>query len=252
MTDVSLVVTVHDETVVSGPTMRSADLAVAAAGARGYTVQTVIALDNATDATTDYFNQPAFDHWERWVMTEGDLGRVRNALVPRLDGRYVAFLDADDLFSENWLAEGVSTLVAAERRGERVIAHPEVNIIFDGVRAVLHNVDSGSELFTPYFLYLANCYDSLCLTPREAHLEVPYVHRDIPNGLSYQDWQFAVETLSRGWRHVVVPDTIIFKRRRDFSLMIESQQRKSLIRSLPEMAIDRIRDLAQLPPEPSG
>ncbi len=244
MADLSLVVTAHNETLVCGPTMRSADLAVAAARERGFTVQTVVALDNATEETTAYFHQPAFDHWERWVMTEGDLGRVRNALVPRLDGRFVAFLDADDLFSENWLAEGVAVLAAAEERGERVIAHPELNMIFDGVRAVLHNVDSDSELFTPYFLHLRNCYDSLCLTPREAHLAVPYVHRDIPNGLSYQDWQFAVETLARGWRHVVVPDTVIFKRRRDFSLMIESQQRRSLIRALPEMAIDRIRDLA--------
>ena len=40
-------------------------------------------------------------------MHEGDLGRVRNALVPRATGRYIAFLDADDLFSENWLAEGL-------------------------------------------------------------------------------------------------------------------------------------------------
>jgi hypothetical protein len=244
MADLSLVVTAHNETLVCGPTMRSADLAVAAARERGFTVQTVVALDNATEETNAYFHQPAFDHWERWEMTEGDLGRVRNALVPRLDGRFVAFLDADDLFSENWLAEGVAVLAAAEERGEQVIAHPEVNMIFDGVRAVLHNVDSDSELFTPYFLHLRNCYDSLCLTPREAHLAVPYVHRDIPNGLSYQDWQFAVETLARGWRHVVVPDTVIFKRRRDFSLMIESQQRRSLIRSLPEMAIDRIRALA--------
>jgi hypothetical protein len=245
MTDLSLVVTVHDETVVVGPTMRSADVAVAAARAAGFSVQTVVALDQATEATTAYLMQPAFEHWERWVMTEGDLGRVRNALVPRLDGRFIAFLDADDLFSENWLADGVAALVAAEERDERAIAHPEVNMVFDGVRAMLHNVDSQSELFTPYFLHLRNCYDSLCLTPREAHLEVPYVHRDIPNGLSYQDWQFAVETLARGWRHVVVPDTVIFKRRRDFSLMMESRNRRSLIRALPEMAIDRVRDLTR-------
>jgi hypothetical protein len=45
---------------------------------------------------------------------------------------------------------------------------------------------------------------------------------------------------------VVVPDTVIFKRRRDFSLMVESAGRKSLLRSLPEMAIDRVRDLANL------
>ena len=250
-TDLTLVVTAHDETLVCGPTMRSADLAVSAARAAGFTVQTVVALDNATDATAAYFHQPAFDHWERWVMEEGDLGRVRNALVPMVDGRYIAFLDADDLFSENWLADGVALLDAAEERGERVIAHPEVNLIFDGVRAVLHNVDQDSPLFTPYFLYLDNCYDSLCLTPREAHLEVRYVRRDIPNGLSFQDWQFAIETMSRGWKHVVVPDTVIFKRRRDYSLMIESKQRRSMVRSLPEMSIDRIRDLTGATGQPA-
>lgn len=244
VSDLTLVVTAHDETVVCGPTMRSADLAVAEARGRGYTVETVVALDKATPATNDYFHQPRFDHWERWEMHEGDLGRVRNAIVPQTKGRYIAFLDADDLFSENWLAGGIAALDAATERGERSIAHPELNVLFDGGKSVLQNVDSSSPLFSPYMLYVRNCYDSLCMSPREAHLAVPYVHRDIPNGLSYQDWQFAIETLSRGWRHIVVQDTIIFKRRRDFSLVVESKNRKSIVRSLPEMAIDRVRDLA--------
>ena len=244
-TDLSLIVTAHNETLVCGPTMEAADVAVEAARAAGYTVQPIIALDKATEETTDYFHQPDFDHWERWVMQEGDLGRVRNALLPLTSGRFIAFLDADDLFSENWLAEGLDVLVEAEGRGERVIAHPEVNMIFDGGQYLLQNVDQDSPLFTPHFFYVRNYYDSLCLTPREAHLEVPYIHRDIPNGLSYQDWQFAVETMAMGWKHVVVPDTIIFKRRRDFSLVTESNTRRSVLRSLPEMAIDRIRDLAR-------
>ena len=242
-TDLTLVVTAHNETTVCGPTMRSADLAVEAARGAGLTVQTVVALDAATEETTAYFNQSRFDHWERWAYDEGDLGRVRNALVPRTEGRYVAFLDADDLFSENWLADGVATLRAAEARGERAIAHPELNIVFDGVRTVLVNVPQDSPLFTPHYLYLRHCYDSLCLAPREAHLEVPYVSRDVPNGLSYQDFQFTIETLDAGWRHVVAPDTIIFKRRRDFSLVTESNNRRSIVRALPGMAIDRIRDL---------
>jgi hypothetical protein len=83
------------------------------------------------------------------------------------------------------------------------------------------------------------------MAPREAHLETPYVTRDVPNGLSYQDWQFAIETMARGWKHVVVRDTIIFKRRRDFSLVVESRNRESIIRALPEMSIDRIRDLGR-------
>jgi glycosyltransferase involved in cell wall biosynthesis len=244
-TDLTLVVTAHNETLVCGPTMESADRAVAAAREAGYTVQTIVALDNASEATTEYFHQPDFDHWERWTLHEGDLGRVRNAVVPRTDGRYIAFLDADDLYSENWLVKGLDEVEKGSRAGQRVIAHPEVNITFDGAVGIHQNVDQDSPLFTPYFLYMRNCYDSLCLTPREAHLEVPYVHRDIPNGLSWQDWQFAVETMSRGWKHVVVRDTIIFKRRRDFSLMVESAGRKALLRSLPEMAIDRVRDLAR-------
>lgn len=243
-TDLSVVMTAHDETVGSGPTVRSADLAVATARERSYSVETILALDNATPATSDYFHQPRFDHWQRWELDERDLGRARNAIVPQTKGRYIAFLDADDLFSENWLAEGIAALDAAAELGERAIAHPELNVVFDGHKAVRQNIDSSSPLFSPHLLYVRNCYDSLCMSPREAHLTVPYEPRDIPNGLSYQDWQFAIETLSRGWRHLVVQDTIIFKRRRDFSLVVESNARKSIVRSLPEMAIDRVCDLA--------
>lgn len=242
-TDLTLIVTAHDETSVCGPTMRSADLAVAAARDAGFTVQTVIGLDRATDATASYFRQSRFDHWERWEYDEGDLGRVRNAMLPRTDGRLIAFLDADDLFSENWLVDAIGVLDAAAERGDRAIAHPELNMVFDGSRSMWLNLPDDSPLFTPHYLYVRHCYDSLCMAPREAHLEIPYVSRDVPNGLSYQDYQFTIESLGAGWRHLVVRDTIIFKRRRDLSLVTESNSRKSIVRSVPAMAIDRVRDL---------
>jgi hypothetical protein len=105
------------------------------------------------------------------------------------------------------------------------------------------NLEQSSPLFTPHYLYFRHYYDSLCMAPREAHLEVPYVTRDVPNGLSYQDFQFTIETLAADWRHIVVRDTIIFKRRRDVSLVTESNTRRSIVRALPSMAIDRVRDL---------
>ena len=244
-TDLSLVVTVHSETLVCGPTMESAEHAVAAARAAGHSVQPIIALDNATDDTADYFAQSSFDDGERRVLHEGDPGRVRNAIVPQTDGRFVAFLDGDDLFSENWLADGVTRLKQAEAEGVRMIAHPELNVIFDGGTQLNHNIGQASPLFTPHFLYVRNCYDTLCLTPRQAHLDVPYGGRDIARGISREDWQFGVETMARGWEHVVIPDTIIFKRRRDFSMMVESAGRGALVRSLPEMSIDAIRGLTR-------
>jgi catechol 2,3-dioxygenase-like lactoylglutathione lyase family enzyme len=244
-TDLTVVVTAHDETVVCGPSIQAADASIAEARRRGYTVQPIIALDKPTDATAAYFAQDRFAHWERRTYGEGDLGRVRNALLPDTDGRFVAFLDADDMFSENWLAEGVARLARAEADGQRVIAHPELNIFFDGVSTVLVNIDQTSPLFTPHYFYFRNYYDSLCMAPREAHLESPYVSRDIPNGLSFQDFQFSIETMERGWEHVVVRDTIIFKRRRDVSLVTESSGRKSIVRALPAMAIDRVGDLGR-------
>jgi glycosyltransferase involved in cell wall biosynthesis len=245
MTDLTLIVTAHDETVVSGPTMRSADLAVADARSRGFSVQCIVALDTPTEATMRYFHQPRFDHWERRILQEEDLGRVRNALLPDTEGDFIAFLDADDLFSENWLAEGMVAVRAGQERGEKLIAHPELNVLFDQNRAVTRNIDQDSPLFTPHYFYARNYYDSLCLAPRDAHLAVPYSPRDIPDGLSFQDFQFSIETMARGWKHVVVKDTIIFKRRRHFSLMAENIGRRAIVRSLPEMAIDRVRDLAR-------
>jgi len=242
-TDLTLIVTAHNETVVSGPTMRAADIAVEVARARGFGVRTIIALDAATPETSLFFHQPIFDHWERRVLHEGDLGMVRNALIRECESRYVAFLDADDLFSENWLAEGVAALDAAAAQGQHAIAHPELNVIFDGHKAVLLNLDQSSPLFSPYYLYFRHYYDSLKMAPLEVHQDIPYVTRDVANGLSYQDFQFTIESLAAGWRHIAVKDTIIFKRRRDFSLVTESNSRKSVVRRLPEMAIDQIRDL---------
>ena len=132
-----------------------------------------------------------------------------------------------------------------ERGQTRAIAHPELNIIFDGARRLNQNVDQDSPLFTPHFLYMRNCYDSLCMSPRDAHLADPYIGRDMANGISREDWQFAIETMSRGWEHV--------RRARHDHLQAPArllddgreQGRQSLLRSLPEMAIDRIRDLAR-------
>lgn len=243
-TDLSLIVTVHSESVVSGPTMRSADMAIRAATERGFSVQAIIALDAPTPRTSRYFHQTRFDGWERWTIDERDAGLARSQAAQTSSGRYIAFLDADDLFSENWLAEGIARLRKADSSAEKVIAHPELNVTFDAGKFVLRNIEQSHPLFSPHLFYVRNYYDTLCMAPREAHLEHPYARRDIPNGLSREDWQFGIQTMAAGWRHVIVPDTIIFKRRREFSLVQESSSRRSIVRALPEMAIDRINDLA--------
>lgn len=246
--DLSLILTAHDETLVSGPTIAAAEAAVACAEAAGHTVEKIVVLDNATPETRSWYGQPALESWLRLNYTEGDLGRVRNAVLPKSNGRFIAFLDADDIFSENWLREGVSRLKAAEEAGDRVIAHPELNWLFDGAHSVYHKPDQDDPLFTPWHFYAMNYYDSLCMTPRQAHLDHPYIHRDIPAGLSFQDWYFSIDTMAAGWKHVSVRDTIIFKRRRDESLVNESRARRSLVRHHEALSIDQIDDLGRTAP----
>lgn len=241
--DLSVVVTVHSETCVAGPTMRAADAAIAAAEAAGYRVERLIAYDRPTPEARAFFDQAALDHWRRIDVDGGDLGATRNAVVAaHVQGHAVAFLDADDLFSEHWLARGMDRLTA---EGGDVIVHPELNWLYDGANSVYWNPDQDDPLFVPQYFYVMNYYDSLCICPRAAHVDVPYVLRDIPNGLSFQDWQFAVETMDRGWRHVNAPGTIIFKRRRDASLVTESRLRQSILRDLPALRIDRIAGLGR-------
>lgn len=241
--DLSVILTAHDETLVCGPTVTSADSAIRAAQDAGITVERIIALDRPTLAAKQWFSQHALADWSCLEFDEGDLGRVRNAVLPHSRGKFVAFLDADDLFSENWLRDGVMMLRDAATAGKRAIAHPELNWLFDGAHSVYLKPAQDEVLFTPWHFYAMNYYDSLCLCPREAHLEHPYVHRDIPNGLSYQDWQFSIETMAGGWEHLSVPDTIIFKRRRDVSLVNESRNRRALVRQLDPMAIDKVASL---------
>ena len=223
--------------------MRSADLAVATARERSYSVETILALDNATPATSDYFHQPRFDHWERWELDERDLGRARNAIVPQTKGRYIAFLDADDLFSENWLAEGIAALDAAAERGERAIA----------IRSSTSS-STGTRRFARTSLLFIVVQPAPSLRAQLLRLPVHVPARGASNGAvraSRHPERPVVPGLAirdrdpvAGMAHLVVQDTIIFKRRRDFSLVVESNARKSIVRSLPEMAIDRVRDLA--------
>ncbi|MBN1637153.1 MAG: glycosyltransferase family 2 protein [Deltaproteobacteria bacterium] len=242
--DITVIVTAHDETVVSGPTMRSAESAIIAAEARGFGVERLIAMDGPTAECRDYFSQTKFYKWKMIEYDFCDPYRTRNASVEAARGRWIAFLDADDLFSENWLMLGGERMAQAEKDGEKAIVHPEINWIFDGAHSVSVKPEQEEEYFTPYYFYFANYYAMLCMAPRRAVLEIPYGFRDLESGFGYQDWQWNIETMAAGWRHVVARDTIIFVRRRDMSISVENRQRKTVIRSLEPMAIDRVGKLA--------
>lgn len=243
--DITVAITAHSEGVVAGPTIHSCEAAIAAAEAAGYTVERLIGLDNATEQTARYFNQPALDHWRKIKLSVGDLGLARNALAQAAAGRMTAFMDADDLFSENWLALAANMLEEGRAERQKWIMHPELNWFFDAAGAVLVNPDQDSDFYAPMYWRVGNCFDSLAMADTDTFRNVPYRGRDKASGYGYEDWCWNIETIEAGFKHRTVRDTIIFKRRRDSSLVTELNDGKSVLWELDALAIDRLQTLGK-------
>lgn len=207
MTDLTVVVLARDETAVCGPTVTSAEEAITAARERGYDVQPVIALAGATAATSAYVAQSLFDGWERHDLPAH---AVRRELAGRAAGRAIVVIAAGDLVSRNLLVGGLERVARAEHAGESVVVHPELCVTFDGARSVTRAVGQDSPLFMPHLLYTANPFGPTFLAPREAFAGE---HADAGDGAE-DDRGFVVETMMRGWRHLVAPETILFRRER--------------------------------------
>lgn len=237
MTAISAIVTLHDEHLRAGPTLRSAEIAVARAEAAGLSVERLIGLDRPTAETAAYALAFAGDAWRVTEVDCGDQGAARNAYAAASKGDWIAFLDGDDLWSENWLTEAFKTTKSGE--GDAII-HPEVNWFFGNASAIHVNVGQDDPLFDPRFYLYRSHYDALSFAPRAAHLDIPFAARDLERGYAFEDMQWAVETMLAGYRHMVAPDTIIFKRRRDGSQNAKAGARGVAIRDLPELRLENV------------
>lgn len=236
--DITVAINAHDETVVSGPTLHSAEAAILAAQQDGFRVERLIGLDAASDDCLKFFTQPFFSKWKVVDLNVADLGLARNALAEIAQGRWIAFLDSDDLFSENWISVGAQCLAKAETSQRRVILHPELNWFFDASPSIIATTEQGSSLYSVKYYYAANYYDSLIIAPREVFNLIKYRARDKNAFFGYEDWFWNIESTAAGWHHACVNDTIIFKRRRDASLLSKLSQSHSVLWNTELKAID--------------
>ncbi len=239
--DITAVIVAHREGLMAGLSLRSFQDSKADAEKAGISFEKLIVLDRADEATRRVFEDKTV-HGATVMETDfGDQGLARNEAVRHGQGRTVAFLDADDLWSLNWLEDAWSLF---SRNGPMTIVHPEFNLFFHGNRNVLIKIDQSDPLFDIEFLRFGNYWDSLCLAPREAYVDFPFCKRDIENGFAYEDWHWNCETVVAGFVHRVALGTIHFKRRRQWSQTIEASTRRSLIRKTPILSYDWYRDVS--------
>lgn len=239
---ISAVVNVHGEGALVWQTLMSVDIALKACLETGTTAELIILGDRISTATQGFIDRwLANNHNSQYpqiliTVDRGDLGLARNAAVEHSNGEVIAFIDGDDLVSENYLVEMSKAIQGSSKP---TIFHSEYLIIF-GDRKAIWKIRSSNSAGMSYLKVLGdNLWPSSCAARREIFEEFKYSELKPEDGFGPEDWYWNIETLSAGIPHEIVPDTILFYRTRPQSGLNVAHS-SSL---LPSINFDKLRKM---------
>ena len=226
--DITAILNLHSEGLLATSSIKSLLAAASMANDAGLSVEAIIVADKIDKVTKECALQ-GLEYGMRILEFDfGDLSNSRNAGIQASTGRYIAFLDGDDLWSENWILEAYKQ---AEQNLNPTVLHPEACLFFG------ENVEPGwlihknDDAFDSDWTSLAirNHWTALSFADRLIYEKVPYQPNKISLGFGYEDWTWNAEIISHGFRHGVVMGTVHFVRMRPASLVKHTQAAGALM-----------------------
>jgi len=225
------VVTFHRERELVVPTLHAIERMRRFAEATGLDVQLVMTLDGGDQQTEmAIMSHPALRPVDVLHRVElFDLSLCRNHAVARANGEFIAILDGDDLFSENWLAVAVETI---RQHGPSTIVHPHLMIAFGTWQAYWEQIDQTDPRFLPETLISFNHWNACAVARRDVFVRCPYVYARVgETGFGFEDWHWNCETIASGFVHRLGPRTFRLERRKaEGSLNVAHQHHAAILR----------------------
>ncbi len=244
--DLSVGITAHDEGYLAHKTIRCVLKSLERVEESGYVYEIVINIDRGDSDTKSYLKRYEEDKRFKILYSDfGDLGLSRNNIAVNARGKYLAFIDADDLISLNWYIEAIRHLEMAKRE---LILHPAKELIFGtDLRPVCCNInDSFDKAGDAMILAGCNRWTSTVFGLRKTFLEHPYM--ETGGGYGYEDYYFNTEVIADGIRHEIVPETVMFYRRKRVSLLSRSDADRVIQPYTRLLDIDYLKTI----PKPKG
>ncbi len=223
--DITAIVNLHAEGELASPTFVSIARAKSFAEGRALVVEVLAVLDRPTRDTLRFIESYDGMEFRAMQVSYGDLGQARNIGVEHASGKWMAFIDGDDLWAEDWLA---AAHAAARSDARPIIWHPLGLLVFGEKTHLFIHVDTEDDDFDPVVLSMSNYWASQCFAARQVFVTLPYPKSDLSRQLGYEDWGWNMKTLSQGIIHKCVPDTINACRARSGSLLKATEAMKAM------------------------